>query len=37
MNPCLMRIAATFAIAGTLALGLALAAARHAGMLTCTL
>lgn len=38
MNACLVRIAATLAIAGTLAVGFALAAARHGGMLaTCVL
>ena len=38
MNACLLRVAATLAIAGTLAVGLALVAARHGGMLaTCTL
>lgn len=38
MNACLVRIAATLAIVGTLAVGFALVAARHGGMLaTCAL
>ena len=38
MNACLVRIAATLAVVGTVAVVIALAAARHGGMLaTCVL